>query len=113
LPTKVGSQDETDRAIAIAALKDVIATQVDAFVPSNPEDATKTMAYVSANAMLQSDPKDPNKYLHTIELSSTPFRDSRPDLMAVRVIPEKNDIIDFYIPLFPRLPTSIKRSVAI
>jgi hypothetical protein len=89
----------------VLALRSGIETNVDVLLPSNPKEATNTMAHVVANVSMSLDPNDSSKYIHTIKLSAYSFRESKPVFSDILVRPEGN-----YIKLYLNNPV-IKESL--
>ncbi len=94
--TALNASGNSDLAAAKTALKDGIKVQLSVFAPSSLKDATDTMAHVEATVSLNADPNDNEKYIHKITLRASPFRDSKPDFGALKVVAEKNRVADFY-----------------
>ena len=87
------------------ALKSGIETDLDVLLPSDPKAPADTMTHVIAKVSLNLDPNDPNKYIHSIQLSADPFRDSKPVLNDIVIRPERE-----YIKLYLTNPT-VKESL--
>jgi hypothetical protein len=93
-PTTVSTASIT-QAAALSALAGGIAVKLGAFAPSDLKNEAQTMAYIRAAITLIRDPKEDGKYIHSIKVPSSSFRDSKPDFESLRLVPEKNNIADF------------------
>lgn len=89
IPQSTNANLGSERDIAIAALKEGIVTDIDAFVPSNAKQPGETMAYVKARVSLDLDLKDPTKYIHTISIQSEAYKNAKPDFEDLKIKPEK------------------------
>jgi hypothetical protein len=99
LPAVTAAEDATttNYETAVAALKEGIETKLEVFAPSSPQSPTETMARVQAEVSLVMDSKNAGTYIHSIHIQASPFRGSKPDLSALRIVPEQNrQILSFY-----------------
>jgi hypothetical protein len=89
---KSGEEDHSREARL--ALAEGIKTEADAFAPTNVKDPSATMAYLRADVFLGLDAKDDNKYVHHITFRATSFRDSKPDLSVLKLVPESTSLVN-------------------
>ena len=96
IPTKVaGSTSDPSRATAISALTEGITVTLGAFAPTDLKNEDQTLAYIRAVVSLTRDPKDDEKYIHSMSVTSSSFRGSKPDFESLKLLPEKNEVEDF------------------
>jgi hypothetical protein len=93
LPIQMAAaQGGGDYDVAITALKEGIATDLEVFAPTNPENATETLVDLKAAVRMDLDPKSNERYIHSIAISALPFKESKPNLPRLRLIPEDKEM---------------------